>query len=115
MMEANAQVLLEIKKVSHQLLQIKSQLSHDILLTIASYNGTCDLRILFKKIEATPAAIRLHVQGLEDEGYVYVCTHQTNRRCKVACLTDKGLNLMRGYEREIQNALNSWQTVQSKI
>lgn len=93
---------------SRELFLFKSPLSRQILLTVTRYCGVCELRKLFKLMEATAIAIRLHVQPLEEEGFVELCPHETNRRCKLIKLTDKGWTLMREYERQCQQALSGW-------
>ena len=108
MLDCNAHTLLELRNISRKLLLFKSPLSQEILLIVASGNGSCELRQLFKQIEATPTAIRLHVQSLMEDGYVELCLHETNRRCKLVRLTDKAWRLMREYERQCQQALLAW-------
>ena len=83
MLDRNAQVVLKLRKVSQELFAFKSYLSQEILLNVAGHCGACELRKIYKLIEATPTAIRLHIQSLEDDGYVFLRPHDTNRRCKM--------------------------------
>lgn len=108
MLDCNARAVLEIKEISRKLLLFKSPLSREVLLVVASFRGECELRHLFKRIEATPTAIRLHVQALVDDRYVELCRHPTNGRCKMVRLAERGWDLMRAYELQVQQALSGW-------
>ena len=108
MLDCNAHMMLELERISRELFLFKSPLSRQILLIVASHGGVCELRKLFKLMEATSIATRLHVQSLEEEDFVELCPHETNRRCKLIRLTDKGWALMREYERQCQLALSAW-------
>ena len=108
MLSQNAHTLVKIGEVSRKLLRFKSPFSKDILLFIASSNGELELRLLFKQMRMTPAAVRQNVQSLIEGGYLELRQHPTNRRCKVVCLTDDGWKLMREYERQIQKCLRGW-------
>ena len=111
MLDRNARVLLNLRKMSRDMLPARSSLSRDILLIVASEGGVFELRKLFKIIAATPTATRLHVQSLIDDGFVGLGQHPTNRRCKVVSLTQKGWSLMRAYERQAQESINAWRQV----
>ena len=108
MLDCNAHILLELERISRELFLFKSPLSRHILLIVASHGDVCELRKLFKLMQATSIATRLHVQSLEEEDFVELCPHETNRRCKLIRLTDKGWALMREYERQCQLALSAW-------
>ena len=110
MLDQNAHVVLKLGKVSQELFAFKSFLSREILLNVASHCGACELRKIYKLIEATPTAIRLHIQSLEDDAYVLLRPHDTNRRCKIVCLTHKGWALMREYEQQLDLMLQDWIT-----
>jgi len=109
MQACNAQVLLDFERTSLGLSDFKSRLSVHVLLVVATTGGVCELRKLFKLMDATAVSLRLHVQSLDDEGYMELYAHETNRRCKMLRLTDKGWALMREYERRCQLALSAWQ------
>ena len=108
MLDRNAQIMLELESISRELFLFKSPLSRQILLVVVSRSGVCELRKLFKLMEATAIATRLHIQSLEEEGYVELSPHETNRRCKLIRLTAKGVALMREYELRCQQALAAW-------
>ena len=108
MLPQNAHTLIKLAEVSRKLLRFKSPFSRDILLFVASSNGELELRLLFKLMRMTPAAVRLNVQSLIEGGYLELRQHPTNRRCKVVCLTAGGWALMREYERQIQKSLSGW-------
>ena len=112
MLDCNALALLDLDGIGRKVLCFRSSLSREILLILASCCGECELRKLYKKIDATPTAIRLHVQSLMDDGYVDLSQHATNRRCKVLQLTDSGLALLREYEQQVHEALRGWQDAQ---
>ena len=108
MLPQNAHTLIRLGEVSRELLRFKSPFSRDILLFVASGSGELELRLLFKQMRMTPAAVRLNVQSLIEDGCLELRQHPTNRRCKVVCLTDDGWALMREYERQIQKCLGGW-------
>ena len=113
MLDCNALTLLDLDSIARKVLCFRSPLSREILLILASCCGELELRKLYKKIEATPTAIRLHVQSLMDDGYVELCQHLTNRRCKLVQLTDKGRQLMQDYEQQVQKVLIAWRNAAS--
>ena len=111
MRDQNAHTVLKLRKVSHELLCLKSPLSREILLIVASGGGAVELRQLFKLIRMTPVAVRLNVQSLIEDGRLELRQHETNRRCKVVSLTNKGWALMREYEQQVQICLSGWSHV----
>ena len=111
MRDQNAHTVLKLRKVSHELLCLKSPLSCEILLIVASGGGAVELRQLFKLMRVTPVAVRLNVQSLIEDGRLELRQHTTNRRCKVVCLTDKGWALMQEYEQQVQSCLSGWSHV----
>ncbi len=108
MLHHNASALLQLGTVSRQLLCFRSPMSREILLLLASGGGSYELRRLYKQIDATHTAVRLHVQSLMEDGYVELCQHPTNRRCKIVQLTDKGQQLMKDYEAALRPILANW-------
>lgn len=108
MQKQRAQIILELRMLGDRIFQFKSPLSRVILLRIASYGGECELRVLMKAIDASPVAVRQHIQSLESERYLTLGTHETNRRCKMVALTDKALALLRQYEASLSDAANRW-------
>ena len=108
MRNQNAETILGIRKLTRDLLCLRSELSGEILLIVASNGGNIELRQLFKLMRMTPAAVRQNIQLLMNDGHLELRQHMTNRRCKVVCLTDKGLAVMREYEQQIQNCLSRW-------
>ena len=111
MLNQNARALLSLTEVSHGLLCFKSPLSREILLTVASGSGAVELRQVLKLMRMTPAAVRLNIQSLIENGHLELRQHETSRRCKVVCLTDKGWTLMREYEQQVQKCLSGWSHV----
>lgn len=83
-------------------------MSREILLLLASGKGSYELRRLYKQTDATHTAVRLHVQSLMEDGYVELCQHPTNRRCKIVQLTDKGHQLVKDYEAALRPILANW-------
>lgn len=112
MLSTNAQTLILLRDIERSLFNFKSPLSRDILLQLSATAGTRELRELLKLSEATPIATRLHIQSLEEDGYVELCAHETSRRCKNVRLTAKGLSLMNEYEQRAQEAIVRWKRVQ---
>lgn len=111
MRNQNAQIILSVSKLTRDLLCLRSELSGEILLIVASSSGEIELRQLFKLMRMTPAAVRQNLQLLINDGHLELRQHTTNRRCKVVCLTDKGLAVMREYERQVQKCLSGWGAV----
>ena len=104
----NAQLLFDIRCVSKSLFRFKSDLSKDILLYIASNEGSCDLRFVLRHVSATTIALRQHIQTMEKSGFIELCIDDKSKRCKIIKLTEKGIELLKSYELEIQNALKKW-------
>ena len=111
MRNKNAQIVLCVRKLTHDLLCFRSELSGEILLIVTSSSGTIELRQLFKLIRMTPAAVRQNVQLLINDDYLELRQHPTNRRCKIVCLTDRAWAVMRKYEQEVQKCLSGWSKV----
>ena len=107
----NAQVILDVRRVTRDLLCFRGEWSGEILLLVASSSQTIELRQLFRLMRMTPTAVRQHIQLLINDGYLDLRQHRTNRRCKVVCLTDKGLALMCEYEQEVQKHMTGWSQV----
>lgn len=114
MHNGNAKILLSIKNIERDLFSFKSALSHDVLLLLVSNSDVCELRKLLKTVQATPIATRLHIQSLEADGYVELCQHETNRRCKNVKLTVKGRALMNDYERRVQAVIKEWKLTEKQ-
>lgn len=108
MRKAHAQLVLEARAVGPALFRFKSDLSRVILLNLVCLGGASELRILLRKLDATAVAARQHIQFLEIEGYLNVQTHETNRRCKIVCVTDKAWQLMSAYEAELATLARRW-------
>ena len=109
MLRFNAHLILKIEEASKTLFRFKSLLSRDILLYIASHDGTCELRDLFKSIDATTISTRQHIQILEASGYVLLFTNNDNKRAKTIKLTNKSFELLSIYEAEINSIISQWQ------
>ena len=108
MRKERARIILDLRTLGDRLFRFKSTLSRVILLHIASHGGECELRTLMKTVEATPVAIRQHIQSLESEGYITLGTHVSNRRCKIIALTERASELLRDYEDHISDAALKW-------
>ena len=108
MLGCNADVLWEIERVSRSLFRFKSPLSREILLFLTRHGGACELRDLFKGLQATTIAARQHIQALELDGYVELTIHPLSKRCKNICLTAKSQKLLEQYERECHRVLSEW-------
>lgn len=108
MRKERARIILDLRTLGDRLFRFKSTLSRVILLHIASHGGECELRTLMKTVEATPVAIRQHIQSLESEGYITLGAHISNRRCKMVSLTEKGSTLLQEYEARLSDAAAMW-------
>lgn len=108
MRKDRARIILDLRTLGDRLFRFKSPLSRVILLHIASHGGECELRTLMKSVEATPVAIRQHIQSLESGGYLTLRGHPTNHRCKTVSLTEKALELLREYEVRLSDAAIRW-------
>ena len=108
MRKDRARIILDMRTLGDRLFRFKSTLSRVILLQIASHGGECELRTLMKTVEATPVAIRQHIQSLESKGYITLCAHVSNRRCKIVALTDRATELLCDYENHLSDAALKW-------
>ena len=115
MRKERARIILDLRTLGDRLFRFKSTLSRVILLHIASHGGECELRTLMKTVEATPVAIRQHIQSLESEGYITLGAHVSNRRCKIVALTEKASAVLREYEEHLSDAADRWRQRPSMV
>lgn len=108
MREECARIIIEAREIGPSLFRFKSPLSRVILLHIALEGGTCELRSLLKRLEATSVAARQHIQLLVDEGLLHMEKHPSNRRCKVVSLTDSSRALLTQYENHLNDLVAKW-------
>ncbi len=60
------------------------------LITYLATNGPCRQRQLAEYLEVDPAAISRMLESLQKGGFVCLQEDDTNRRCKLVALTDRG-------------------------
>ena len=85
-----------------------SMLSREVFLEVAAEGGELELRELYKRIQATSTAVRLHVQSLIDEDFLELSQHATNRRCKIVRLTTTGKEMLTQFERKAHSLISGW-------
>lgn len=108
MRRGNADVVIELRRITNGSPFFRGFLSLEILLNIARNSGSIELRRLFKEVGATQVAIRQHMQDLTRSGYLTVETDAANRRCKLARLTPAGWQVLAACENSIETTIAKW-------
>lgn len=115
MRRANADVVIELRKITNGSPHFRGFLSLEILLNIARAGRSIELRRLFREVGATQVAIRQHMQDLARAGYLTVETDAANRRCKVARLTPSGWQMLTAWETSIETTIAKWASASSDL
>lgn len=78
------------------------QIRFEILLLLAANSGRIVLAEVYNKIEATDAAIRMHIRALEAQILVSSHINGTDARSKYLSLTASGVSLLNRYSSELE-------------
>ena len=73
------------------------QIRFEIMLFLAANSGRVLLTEVYRKIEATDAAIRLHIRALEAQKLVSSHINGSDARSKYLTLTASGISLLNRY------------------
>ena len=85
---------LRLVKREKRLLKLHHQIPLEILLTLAAADGQLKINDLYERIDATDAAVRMHLRGMEHEGLVETQRSEDDRRVKFLRLTQAARDLL---------------------
>ncbi len=86
-----AQRRLWISRMEADLLKLAPQIPLEIILVITASNGVISLDKLYDSINATDAAIRIHLKSLRDLNFIALQPSKLDKRARSASLTPEGL------------------------
>ena len=78
---------LQLMKREKRLLKLHHQIPLEILLTLAAAEGRLKIHDLYERVDATEAAVRMHLRGMEQEGLIRSERSEEDRRVKFLFLT----------------------------
>lgn len=70
-----------------RLFKLHHQIPLEILLTLAAAGGQLKINDLYEQVDATAAAVRMHLRGMEQEGLIETERSLDDRRVKYLTLT----------------------------
>ena len=85
---------LRLVKREKRLLKLHHQIPLEILLTVAVTEGQLKINDLYERVDATDAAVRMHLRGMEQEGLIETQRAEDDRRVKFLNLTQAARDLL---------------------
>jgi DNA-binding MarR family transcriptional regulator len=85
---------LRLVKREKRLLKLHHQIPLEILLTLAAADGHLKINDLYERVDATDAAVRMHLRGMEQEGLIESQRSDDDRRVKYLHLTQSAKDLL---------------------
>jgi DNA-binding MarR family transcriptional regulator len=77
-----------------RLLKLHHQIPLEILLTLAAAGGQLKINDLYERVDATAAAVRIHLRGMEQESLIESERSRDDRRVKYLKLTPVARSLL---------------------
>ena len=86
-----AQRRLWISRIEAELFKLSPQISLEIILVITANGGDISLEQIYNSINATNAAIRIHVNALKDAKIIVINASNLDKRARWVSLTPEGI------------------------